>query len=61
VAVVAEALAARDQSDRTRSVSPLSMAPDALYIDTTSLTVEDVVARALAAAERQKLEGRNQN
>ncbi len=55
VAVVAEALAARDQSDRTRTASPLARAGDALYIDTTSLTVEDVVARALRAVrERQK-------
>ena len=61
VALVAEALAARDQSDRTRAASPLARAEDALYIDTTHLTVEAVVARALEAAhERQKLEGRNQ-
>ncbi|TAK13523.1 MAG: (d)CMP kinase [Acidobacteria bacterium] len=49
VAVVAEALAARDQSDRTRAASPLSKAEDALYLDTTGLTIEEVVARALAA------------
>ena len=49
VAVVAEALAARDQSDRTRTVSPLAKAEDALYVDTTGLTVEEVVARALQA------------
>jgi cytidylate kinase len=56
VAVVAEALAARDQSDRTRSASPLARADDALYIDTTSLTIEAVVARALeAAAEKSKV------
>lgn len=55
VAVVAEALAARDQSDRTRTVSPLSKAEDALYLDTTGLTIEEVVARALqAVGERQK-------
>lgn len=51
VAVVAEALAARDQSDRTRTVSPLARADDALYIDTTSLSVEEVVAQALAAVK----------
>lgn len=49
VAVVAEALAARDQSDRTRTVSPLSKADDALYVDTTGLTIEEVVSRALQA------------
>jgi cytidylate kinase len=48
VASVAEALAARDQSDRTRTVSPLAKADDALYIDTTGLTIGEVVARALA-------------
>jgi len=51
VAVVAEALAARDQSDRTRTVSPLSKADDALYVDTTGLTIEEVVSRALAAVK----------
>ena len=60
VAVVAEALAARDQSDRTRTASPLARAEDALYIDTTSLSVEEVAARALeAVVERQKLEGKS--
>ena len=55
VALVAEALAARDQSDRTRTASPLARAEDALYIDTTGLTVEDVVARALNAIAKLKV------
>lgn len=46
---VEQALAARDQSDRTRTVSPLTVAADAVYLDTTGLTIEEVVARALAA------------
>lgn len=45
---VEQALAARDQSDRTRTVSPLTLAADAVYLDTTGLTIEEVVARALA-------------
>jgi len=45
---VAQALEARDRSDRTRAASPLTMAPDAVYIDTTGLTVDQVVAKALA-------------
>lgn len=49
VARVAEALAARDQSDRTRAVSPLTLATDAVYLDTTGLSIDDVVARALSA------------
>lgn len=49
---VAEALAARDQSDRTRAVSPLTLAPDAIYIDTTGLSIDEVVGRAKAAVAR---------
>jgi cytidylate kinase len=49
VANIAEALAARDQSDRTRTVSPLTLAADAIYLDTTGLSIEDVVGKALSA------------
>jgi cytidylate kinase len=35
----------RDQRDRNRPQSPLRPAPDALVIDSTHLTLEDVVAR----------------
>jgi len=38
-----EALARRDHLDSNRAVSPLAAAPDALVIDSTSLTVEEVV------------------
>lgn len=48
VAHVAQDLAARDKSDSTRSVAPLAQAPDAVYIDTTGVAVDDVVARVLA-------------
>ena len=44
---VAQALEARDLSDRTRAASPLTRASDALYIDTTGVSVEDVVATVL--------------
>jgi cytidylate kinase len=46
-AQVASELAARDQSDRTRAVSPLAVATDAHVIDTTGVPVEDVIARVL--------------
>lgn len=50
---VAEDLHRRDTSDRTRSVSPLTRVDDAIYIDTTSMPIEDVVRRVLdAVAER---------
>jgi cytidylate kinase len=45
---VAEALEVRDRLDRTRRVSPLTMAADAVYIDTTHLAIPDVVARVMA-------------
>ncbi len=51
VAVIATALTSRDQSDRSRAVSPLTQAPDATYIDTTGIEVADVVARVLALVE----------
>lgn len=38
---------ARDKRDRERTVSPLIPADDAIVIDTTHLTVEDVLARIL--------------
>jgi cytidylate kinase len=45
---VASELAARDQSDRTRAVAPLAVAPDAHVIDTTGVPVDEVVAHVLA-------------
>lgn len=44
--IVAE-LHARDQRDRTRANSPLTPAPDAVVIDSTHLTLEQVLARAV--------------
>ncbi|MFN7977106.1 MAG: (d)CMP kinase [Vicinamibacterales bacterium] len=50
VALVAVDLAARDKADSTRSVAPLAKADDAVYIDTTGVAIEDVVARVLSLA-----------
>jgi cytidylate kinase len=50
---VAQALEARDLSDRTRAVSPLTRADDAVYIDTTGVPVEEVVNRVLAIVDSQ--------
>jgi cytidylate kinase len=51
-------LAARDHADSTRQVSPLSIAPDAIYIDTTGLPIDAVVERVMKIVKR-KLEGRS--
>jgi cytidylate kinase len=40
---VAADLARRDQVDSTRTASPLMKAGDAVEIDTTSLSVEEIV------------------
>jgi cytidylate kinase len=47
-AAVAEAIAARDKSDTTRVVSPLTIAADAIHIDTTHMPIEAVVDHVLA-------------
>jgi cytidylate kinase len=47
-AAVAAAIQARDTSDTTRKVSPLTLAPDAVHIDTTSMPIGEVVERVLA-------------
>jgi cytidylate kinase len=45
---VRESLVRRDQLDSTRAVSPLRAAPDALVVDTTTRTADDVVADIVA-------------
>jgi cytidylate kinase len=40
--VVAEQIRERDQRDRTRPESPLVQAPDAVYLDSTGLTIDQV-------------------
>ena len=53
-AAVAEAIKARDTSDKTRTVSPLTLAPDAVLVDTTGMPIAVVVERVMALI-RQKL------
>jgi cytidylate kinase len=42
---IIEDLVARDQRDRTRAVSPLVPASDAVIIDSTNLSIDDAVSR----------------
>jgi cytidylate kinase len=53
VGEVATALEARDHSDRTRATSPLVVATDAIHIDTTGLSAEEVIQRVLALVEHK--------
>ena len=41
----AEEVAERDNHDRSRSVAPLRQAEDAFYLDTTNLSITEVVER----------------
>ena len=46
---VRQAVAARDEQDRTRAADPLRPAVEATVIDTTDLTIDEVVERILEA------------
>jgi len=54
-AAVAASIHARDQSDTTRTASPLTMAPDAVHIDTTAMPIHEVVDTVMALV-RSKLD-----
>ena len=51
LASVQSAIVARDKSDSTRLVAPLSMAPDAVYIDTTGMPIAEVVDQVMRLVE----------
>jgi cytidylate kinase len=53
LAAVRAELEARDQQDRTRDLAPLRPARDAVVIDTTGITVEEVVTRMLREVEQR--------
>jgi cytidylate kinase len=53
-AAVEAELAARDRQDTTRVLAPLRRAPGAIVVDSSELTVEQVVARMLEAIERRR-------
>jgi cytidylate kinase len=54
--VMAE-LAVRDQRDRTRSTSPLVAAPDAVHIDTTHKSIDDVVSEVEQVVGKKVVSG----
>ncbi len=49
---VATEMAARDQSDRTRSTSPLTIPNDAVQLDTTGLSIDETVEHVLSIVSR---------
>ena len=44
-------IAARDKSDQERDLAPLRLAPDAVVVDTTELSIEQQVERIVALAK----------
>lgn len=44
---VAASIAARDKADTTRTASPLTLAADAVYIDTTDMPIDQVVGAVM--------------
>lgn len=58
---VLQELRERDQRDRNRAESPLQAACDAVVIDSTDLSLEDVVARVEAIIEKSLQERKTSN
>lgn len=54
IARILKAIEARDARDRNRTIAPLKAAPDALLIDNSAMTIEQVLAPILAECERRR-------
>jgi cytidylate kinase len=55
LAALSREIAERDERDSTRAIAPLRPAPDALLLDSTGRSVEQVVAQVLAAGRQRSL------
>jgi cytidylate kinase len=55
LAALSREIAERDMRDSTRAVAPLKPAPDAKVIDSTALTIEQVVNRVLELGRERSL------
>jgi cytidylate kinase len=53
-ATVLREMEERDQRDKNRPVAPLTVAPDALLIDSTGLTIDEVVERIVKEALQRR-------
>jgi cytidylate kinase len=58
VALIEREIRDRDRLDMTRPDSPLTRAPDAVHLDTTDLTPEEVLERMLAVVEAERVSKR---
>lgn len=53
LATLQREIEARDHRDATRAVAPLKPAPEAVLVDTTGMSIDQVVARVLAVVQPQ--------
>jgi cytidylate kinase len=58
LAEIARTLAERDHRDRTRTEAPLTQAPDAEYLDTTGLSLEEVEEAILKLVREKTSNGK---
>ncbi len=56
LATTQEEMRKRDERDQTRAVSPLICAPDAVLVDSSALTLEEVVNRMLDVVRQRELD-----
>ena len=56
LATTQEEMRKRDERDQTRAVSPLVCAPDAVLVDSSALTLEEVVNRMLDVVRQRELD-----
>jgi cytidylate kinase len=50
---IRQAILKRDQSDESRAVGPLKPADDAVIVDTTDLTIEEVVGKLVGIVKEK--------
>jgi cytidylate kinase len=53
LAALSAEIAERDRRDTTRAVAPLVAVPEAVVVDSTALTIEDVVGRVIGLARER--------
>ena len=54
---VTQDIITRDHNDSTRSYAPLKPAPDAVIINSSAMTVEEVIARMMEVIQAKKIRG----
>ena len=57
LASLLDEILARDERDMNRSVAPLRPADDAIVLDSTSLSIEEVLETVLSEARKRDLQG----